>query len=622
MAQVVIGTAGHIDHGKTSLVKSLTGAETDSLFEEKRRGMTIDLGFAYLNQNITIIDVPGHEKFIKNMTAGAANIHFGLIVVAADDGIMPQTIEHIDILNFLGIRGVWVAITKVDLIKEEEWVDLIELEIHDFLSNYKFEIFSYNRVNNLSGHGVKKLKNSIISYAQNQGINNPLKYFKMNIDRCFIKKGFGTIVTGTVDQGKAKIGDTIEILPNNIRSKIRRIQTHGKDAKSIVRGDRAAVNLLNVKLKELSRGCVIAFPDTIKNTKQIVAKTYIVNNTNWILKNHQRVRLHFGTGEILGRAIMKNQKELQKGQNENLIFRFESEIPVCLDDKFIIRSYSPMQTIGGGIVLTTYVDLKISKQIDIIPLEPKKRFIFLLESGWEHSNTLNNWKKLFFKVHDKIEKWCDEFDVHITDSNILFSFRNIEKGMVKVQSFLKKFHATNSLKSGVSMETISSSMGWHQDFLKSVLKALIVKKQIRKANDLYSLHSYSTQELSKLQIKQIKFLENYIKNSGLVPIEKASIMKIKKYRPSEVLGLIQFLKSKNKIEDIDNKFLIHRDYFFVLLNHLRKYFYNSNELSIKDFKKISGITRKTAIPLLEYLDEAGYTIRKKDIRILGPNLHD
>ena len=196
MAQVVIGTAGHIDHGKTSLVKSLTGTETDSLLEEKKRGMTIDLGFAYLNQNITIIDVPGHEKFIKNMTAGAANIHFGLIVVAADDGIMPQTIEHIDILNILGIRGVWVAITKVDLIKDKEWIDLIELEIHDFLSNYKFEIFSYNRVNNLSGHGVYRLKNDMVSYAQNPNTNNSPQYFKMNIDRCFIKKGFGTIVTG------------------------------------------------------------------------------------------------------------------------------------------------------------------------------------------------------------------------------------------------------------------------------------------------------------------------------------------------------------------------------------------------------------------------------------------
>ena len=622
MSQVVIGTAGHIDHGKTSLVKSLTGIETDSFPEEKRRGMTIDLGFAYLNQNITIIDVPGHEKFIKNMTAGAANIHFGLIVVAADDGIMPQTIEHIDILNILGIKKVWVAITKIDLIKDDEWIDLIDLEIHETLTRYNFEIFSCERINNLSGLGVNSLRSSIISHAQLTSINKSLQYFKMNVDRSFIKKGFGAVVTGTVDQGKAKIGDTIEILPNNVLSKIRGIQTHGKDTQSIVTGDRAAVNLSNVKLEGLQRGRVIASPGIIKNTRQIVAKINIVNHTNWVLKNHQRVRLHFGTSEIFGRTFIKNKKEFKKGQKGNLILRFETEIPVCLDDRFVIRSYSPMQTIGGGIVLHTYFDNKILKSIDKIPLLPKKRFIFLLESAWEHSITLNNWKKLFFKVSDKIESWCKEFDVQITDSNILFTLQNIEKGKLKVQSFLKVFHATNSLRGGVSMETISSSMGWHQDFLKRVLKSLTDEKKVGKLNDLYSLSSYSLQTFSKLQLEQIRFLEEYIKNSEFVLIEKTSITKIKKYKQSEILDTIHFLKSKNKIKDIGNKFLIHKDHFSALISNLKKYFSYSNELSIQDLKKISGITRKTAIPLLEFLDEAGYTIRKENNRILGPNLYD
>ena len=222
-----------------------------------------------------------------------------------------------------------------------------------------------------------------------------------------------------------------------MRSKIRGIQTHGKDTQSIVKGDRATINLSNVKFEGLKRGKCSRFSWNIKNTKQIVANIYIIDHTNWILKNHQRVRLHFGTSEIFGRAIIKNQKEFKNGQNGNIILRFESEIPVCLDDRFVIRSYSPMQTIGGGIVLNTYIDNKIFKSIDIIPLLPKKRFIFLLESAWEHSTTLNNWKKLFFKVSDKIESWCKEFDVQITNSNILFSLYNIEKGKVKVQSFFK-----------------------------------------------------------------------------------------------------------------------------------------------------------------------------------------
>ena len=620
--QVVIGTAGHIDHGKTSLVKSLTGIETDVLLEEKKRGMTIDLGFAHLNENITIIDVPGHEKFIKNMTAGAANIHFGLIVVAADDGIMPQTIEHVDILNILGIKEVWVAITKIDLIEDNEWIDLIELEIHEYLSRHNFEIFSCIRINNLTGYGIEKLKSSIFSNAQKRKINKPSKYFKMNIDRSFIKKGFGTVVTGTVDQGKATIGDTIEILPNSLHSKIRGIQTHGKDADFIYEGDRAAVNLSNVKLEGLHRGSVVASPGIIKNTKQIVAKIYLIDHTKWVLKNHQRVRLHFGTSEIFGRTFIKKRKELKNGQSINLILKFESEIPVCLDDKFVIRSYSPMQTIGGGIVLHTQVNNNIIKLLDIIPLQPKKRFIFLLGSTWEHPTKLNDWKKLFFKVQDKIENWCKKYNVQITDSNILFTLQNLEKGKKKVHSFLKTFHDKNPLKSGVTLETISSSMGWHQDFLKSVLNSLTDDKQIGKVNDLYSLASYSETTISNIQLKQIRFLENYIKNSGLMPIERNSLIKIKKYKPSEILDMVHFLKSKNKIEEIGNKFFIHKDSLSVLLYHLKKYFNHSNELSILDFKKISGITRKTAIPLLEFLDEAGYTIRKKNNRIAGPNLNE
>ena len=379
MSQIVIGTAGHIDHGKTSLVKALTGTDTDQLNEEKQRGMTIDLGFAYLNENFTIIDVPGHEKFIRNMTAGAANIHFGLIVIAADDGIMPQTIEHIDILNILGVRKVWVAITKIDIVKDEEWIDLIELEIREYLSNYNFEIFSFNRINNLTGEGVNSLKRNILSSSCQKKSNNSGKFFRMNVDRFFTKKGFGTIVTGTVIQGMAKVGDSLEISPIDIITKIRGIQSHGGNVQRINKGDRAALNLQNVKLNNLHRGSVILSPKIIKKTNRIIARISIVDSTEWILKNGQRVRLHFGTGEIMARSIIKNQKKISKGDAGNIILNLESNIPVALGDRFVIRSYSPMDTIGGGIVLDPYPNQHYKNKnviIDAIPLDPKERFYF------------------------------------------------------------------------------------------------------------------------------------------------------------------------------------------------------------------------------------------------------
>ena len=625
MGQLVIGTAGHIDHGKTSLVKSLTGTETDSLVEEKKRGMTIDLGFAYLKDNITIIDVPGHEKFIRNMVAGAANIHCGLIVVSADDGIMPQTIEHIDILNILGVNRGWVAITKVDVINDDEWIDLIELEIFEYLSKYNFQIFSCNRINNISGFGVDHLKQNILSYAKHYKSNESLKYFRMNVDRSFIKKGFGTIVTGTVSEGRAAVGDLVEVLPNSVSTKIRGLQSHGKDTQLIRKGDRAAVNLLNMKLKNFHRGSVISTPKTIKNTKKIVVQIKMINNTKWVLKNNQRLRLHFGTDEILGRIFTKNKKKIKNNQKVNCFLFLESEIPVSLDDKFVIRSYSPMNTIGGGIVLNSFVDdnyLNKNNFINNIPLNPKERFFFLVDSSWEKPKTFKEWKKIFIKYHDKIDDWFEQLGLQKSESGIIFTLGSIERAKLKIKIFFKNFNSKNFLRNRLPIETIYSAVDLPQDFVTIILNELIAEKHIKKADGIYSLVSFSKPPLTKLQIEQINSIESIIKKSGLVPIEKKALQCFKDYKPSQLLDFIYYLKSKNKIVDLGNNFFIHQNNLIVLLNYLKKYFTNSEELSISDFKKISGLTRKTAIPVLEFLDKKKYTIRNNNVRIVGQNLYD
>ena len=625
MNQIVIGTAGHIDHGKTSLVKSLTGTETDSLAEEQKRGMTIDLGFAYLNDNVTIIDVPGHEKFIRNMAAGAASIHFGLIVIAADDGIMPQTVEHIDILNILGVKKGWVAITKVDVIDDKEWIDLIELEISEYLLNYNFEIFSCNRINNISRDGVDLLKQNILSYSKCQKLNEPSKYFRMNVDRSFIKKGFGTIVTGTVAEGEAAIGDLVEVLPNSVCTKIRGLQSHGKNSQHVYKGDRAAINLLNMKLKNFHRGSVIATPKTINNTKKIVARINMVKHTKWVLKHNQRLRLHFGTDEILGRIFFHNKKKIKKNQKENCVLFLESKIPVSLDDKFVIRSYSPMITIGGGIVLDPFLDyyyLDKNNLINSIPLNPKERFLFLVDVCWENPKTSKEWKKIFIKYYDKIDNWFEELGLQKSESDIIFSLGSIKRGKEKMKIFFKNFHSKKFLRKGMSIKTICSTLGWPHDFVKIILNLLITEKQIKKTDEVYSLISFSKPPLTKLQIEQIYYIEDLIKKSGLVPIEKKTIQNIKDYKPSQLLDIIHFLKSKSKIVDLGNNFFIHQDQLIVLLNYLKKYFTTSCELSISDFKKISGLTRKTAIPVLEFLDKKKYTIRNNNVRVIGQNLNE
>ncbi|MEO2185689.1 MAG: selenocysteine-specific translation elongation factor, partial [bacterium] len=265
--QIVVGTAGHIDHGKTALVKALTGTDTDRLAEEKARGMTIDLGFAYLDQSITIIDVPGHEKFIRNMVAGVSTIHIALLVIAADDGIMPQTKEHLHILKLLGVKQGIIALTKTDLADDHDWIDLVELEIQDLVADTFLKDAPIVRTSIETGEGTETLKQTILTQSKNIETVLDRGFFHLPVDRVFSKKGFGSVVTGTVLSGKTKIGSDLEIIPGNQKAKVRGIQTHGTETSSVKMRDRAAINLAGTDLNELYRGTVIADPYWVNSTK-------------------------------------------------------------------------------------------------------------------------------------------------------------------------------------------------------------------------------------------------------------------------------------------------------------------------------------------------------------------
>ena len=293
MMQIVIGTSGHIDHGKTALVKALTGTDTDRLAEEKARGMTIDLGFAYLDQSITIIDVPGHEKFIRNMVAGVSTIHIALLVIAVDDGIMPQTREHLHILKLLGVNRGIIILTKTDLIKDEDWVDLVELEVRDLVDDTFLENAPVIRTSVENGEGINELKQEIMNQSKSIETGLDRGFFHLPVDRLFSKKGFGSVVTGTVISGKTKTGSELEIIPLNRIAKVRAMQTHGEETNSVKMGDRAAINLAGTELDEFYRGAVVAEPNWVKATDKLIAHVTMISNTRWKLKNRQRKTVLF-----------------------------------------------------------------------------------------------------------------------------------------------------------------------------------------------------------------------------------------------------------------------------------------------------------------------------------------
>ena len=355
MKNIFIGTAGHIDHGKTTLIKALTGRNTDRWEEEQRRGITIDLGFTYFDlpngDRAGIIDVPGHEKFINNMVAGVVGMDLVLLVIAADEGIMPQTREHMDILHLLGIEKSIIVLNKCDIV-DEEWLELVEEEVRDELEGTFLEKAPIAKVSAATGQGLYDLVNLISYMTSDEVISKDTQTVpRLPIDRAFTLSGFGTVITGTLVSGTISKEDVLEMYPIGKECKIRSIQVHGEDKKECYAGQRVTINLSNVKKKEIHRGCVLAPPGNMKNTDLLDVKLNVLESSMRVLTNHTRLHFFTGTSEVLCRAVLLDKEEIGPGESGYVQLRLEEEVAVKRGDKFVVRFYSPMETIGGGVVL-------------------------------------------------------------------------------------------------------------------------------------------------------------------------------------------------------------------------------------------------------------------------------
>ena len=370
MKNIIIGTAGHIDHGKTTLIKALTGRNTDRWEEEQRRGITIDLGFTYFDlpggDRAGIIDVPGHEKFINNMVAGVVGMDLVLLVIAADEGIMPQTREHVDILHLLGIEKSIIVLNKCDLV-DEEWLELVEEEVREELAGTFLEHAPVAKVSAATGQGLEELIQIIEKMTEDDLTPKDIHTIpRLPVDRVFTLSGFGTIITGTLVSGTIHKEDTLEMYPVGKECKIRSIQVHGTDRDVCYAGQRVAVNLSNVKKKEIARGCVLAPKNSMKNTDLLDVKLNVLDSSMRVLTNHSRLHFFTGTSEILCRAVLLDKEEIGPGESGYVQLRLEEEIAVRRGDKFVVRFYSPMETIGGGVILEPNPGVKKRFHQDVI----------------------------------------------------------------------------------------------------------------------------------------------------------------------------------------------------------------------------------------------------------------
>ena len=622
MKQTVIGLSGHIDHGKTALVKALTGVNTDSLTEEQKRGMTIDIGFAFLDENITLIDVPGHEKFVKNMMVGVSAVDVALLVVAADDGVMPQTREHFEILNLLDIPLGIVAINKIDL-ADKDWLELVELDIGELLQGSFMEDAPILKVSAETGDGVDQLKTTLLDLCKKVPDKQDRGIFRLHVDRVFSMKGYGTVVTGTVNSGSLKIGDTVELLPGSVKSKVRGLQSHGEEVQQVETGDRAAINLQGVEIKQIERGSQIAEIGYLQSLNQMGVTLLLLGSAQKPITQNQRIRIHLGTQEVMARVALTDGKTLQPGDDCPALLRLEQPMVAARGDKFIIRSFSPVITIGGGEVMEVLIEEKwkiVKEKLQNLYDSPKSdQLIHLVQEegakpitpeklqyrigiSKEQINAIVEEKEELFWLTHKQGKW-------LLTQNQWNELKN------SIHNFLKKYHAKNPLNAGAQKEEIRQHLNCENSILEALLQSMLDDKSISQKGELFLNPNFSITLSSEDDSLQNSIL-NQLDQEGFTSSTLAQLSLKTGNSKEKLMQVLNVAEQQGKLLRIDGKLMFTQKNFIILREKVNQFFSNHPEMSVSEFKELAHTSRKYAVPLLEYFDKKKITYREGNIRKL------
>ena len=634
MKNIIVGTAGHIDHGKTTLIKALTGRNTDRWEEEQRRGITIDLGFTYFDlkngDRVGIIDVPGHEKFINNMVAGVVGMDLVLLVVAADEGIMPQTREHMDILGLLGIKKSILVINKCDLV-DEEWLELVEEEIQEELEGTFLEGAPVVKVSAATGQGLDELTDTIQQLMSDEVVAKDTQTIpRLPIDRAFTLPGFGTIITGTLISGTITREDVLEMYPIGKECKIRNIQVHGQNQDKCYAGQRVAINLSNVKKKEIRRGCVLAPKNSMKNTDLLDVKLKVLEDSMRILTNHERLHLYTGTSEILCRAVLLDKEQIGPGEEGLVQLRLEEEIAVKRGDRqadavdgdaFVVRFYSPMETIGGGIVLEPNPVRK--KRFDAQAIEELKK----KESGSlgdvmelqikEHGDTmitLAELAKVMAHSVDELKEYLEELE----ESGTIFVFpmkkdtylwhRDSEFAVrQKIEETLQKYHSEHPYRYGMKKAEI------HNTFLKKIkpnifdayIERMTGENVYGRREEYLSLPGYEVPK-DAMYLQTEKLIEDTFEKAGydFVRFSEIDFGKIPRQTAEDV---VLMMIDEGKVLRINEEMFTMKHLMDEAKEKIQNHLKEENLITIAQVRDMFSTSRKSAKPILEYMDSIKVT---------------
>ena len=601
MNQIVIGTAGHIDHGKTALVKALTGVDTDRLVEEQKRGMTIDLGFAFLNDRITIIDVPGHERFIRNMVAGVSTIDFVILVIALDDGIMPQTMEHLHIIDLLRTPDGVIVLTKSDLIKDDQWVELVKEEIKEKTEGTILEGKPIIKTSVNTNEGIKELYDLLSSLEGVKDESQNDETFRLQIDRAFHKTGYGLIITGTVLSGNLTTGSTVGVQPSNKKGKVRGLQSHGEPVDFVSKGDRAAVNLTGIELTHIWRGSELVSPKSIQAAHRAIVHIKLIQTTKWKLKAQQRIRIHLGTSESLAK-IVYIPKTISSGESINAVLEFNKPVATALDDRFIIRAYSPIDTIGGGKILDKDPEgtwKKIKVQCQQLSNQVTERFLQFISYSENAPKSVGFWADKFSKSREYIHILVESNQL-VNEKDMVFSDEGKENSKKAILEFLTAFHKKNPYREFINSESVRNELGFSRSWYDFIISKLDGKEiTLQKGGLMLKSHKI---ELSKQDKKDLERIRHILSKIKFLPVSLKDIEENIQCETDQILELLHVLKRQGYLLDISNQLWMSRPDLDELIEKLTDYYISNEILSVGKFKSMTNLTRKTAIPLLEYLD--------------------
>ncbi|MFQ5823249.1 MAG: selenocysteine-specific translation elongation factor [bacterium] len=632
MTHIIIGTAGHIDHGKTALVKALTGVDTDRLKEEKERGLTIDLGFAHFGEKATIIDVPGHEKFIRNMVAGVSTIDFVLFVVAADDGVMPQSREHLDILKILQVKHGIIVITKMDLV-DEEWLSLVKEDVRNLVQGSFLKEAPIIAVSSTTGKGVSELKSTIEAYLQRIQRKQDTEIFWMPVDRSFTMKGFGTVVTGSVLSGRAQVGDSLELLPKRKIVKIRGLQSHGHAVEKVTTGDRAAINLQAIDKDQVQRGDVLATPNYFTPSQRFDGHLQLLESAPRALKPRTRVRLHVGTTEVMARIMPLKVLKVAPGESAYVQFQVERPAVARRLDPFVIRQYSPTITIGGGVIIDANAsrhktsDPSVMQILHALEKENPREVIEGIIFSTDFSlQTLEQLSSVTATSKETVQQLLDELE---KEHKLIYLKKEGQKAVVHAKNFrelkdllvreLREFHKQNPTKLGISKAELHKILKQRieQDLLNFTLEDLKNNNQLTETSGLISLKDYEIslspeQQQLRKKIEQLLFNERYATSSEKEMAEKFSV------KPHLVQEVLTLMIGLGEVIRVESSIYFHTNRVKEAKEKVVSFLNKNKEMTVSQFKDLlEGTSRKYAMPLLNYFDGIGVTKRVEDVRILG-----